>query len=349
MGGRTALVKSVLASQAIYHLTPLPIAPGTLKFINKLPRAFIWAAKESASVANCKINREVVCRPNCYGGLGVLHLEKFAMALRLRWPWLEWNDPDKIRVGSDNPCSVEDMDIFFAATTITIGNGCKTPFWHAPWLHGKSPKDVASLIFASSKRKNWKVAQAMIDEAWVQKINIEGPVTSNHLLQFMDLWVLINNVQLEVDVEDTIVWKFTESGTYSASSAYKLQFLGLVLSNINTLIWKAWATPKAKNHAWLAIQNRLWTAERLQRRGWPNCGLYPLRKQTTETTDHLFVIMASPLEFGSSSWNGLGFMGFIQGNGRVSTLRNGGHCWLKVLRRNERLLLLSRCLPFMRF
>jgi hypothetical protein len=37
-----------------------------------------------------------------------------------------------------------------------------------------------------------------------------------------------------------------ESGTYSASSAYKLQFLGLVLSNMNTLIWKAWATPKAK-------------------------------------------------------------------------------------------------------
>jgi hypothetical protein len=96
MVGRTALVKSVLAYQTIYHLTTLPIVPGTLKIINKLERAFIWAAKESTSGAKCKINREVVCCPNCYGSLGVLHLEKFTTALRLRWPWLEWNDPDKI-------------------------------------------------------------------------------------------------------------------------------------------------------------------------------------------------------------------------------------------------------------
>jgi hypothetical protein len=48
--------------------------------------------------------------------------------------WLEWTDPTKIWVGYDpygNPCSEEDMSIFYAATTITLGNGCKTPFWHA--------------------------------------------------------------------------------------------------------------------------------------------------------------------------------------------------------------------------
>jgi mannosylglycoprotein endo-beta-mannosidase len=34
MAGRTALVKSVLASLAVYHATPLPIPPGTLNFMN---------------------------------------------------------------------------------------------------------------------------------------------------------------------------------------------------------------------------------------------------------------------------------------------------------------------------
>jgi hypothetical protein len=63
MAGRVSLVKSVLASQAIYHLTPLSIPPGTLKYINKLERAFVWVAKETTSGAKCKVSRETVCRP----------------------------------------------------------------------------------------------------------------------------------------------------------------------------------------------------------------------------------------------------------------------------------------------
>jgi hypothetical protein len=181
------------------------------------------------------------------------------------------------------------MDLFYAATKITLGNGRKTPFWEAPWLDGRSPKVIAPLIFESSMRKNWKVAQALANDAWVNKINLEAAFSWAHLVQFVDLWTLINNIHLVENVEDSIVWKLTESGLYSAASAYKLQFLGIVLSNLNTLVWKAWATPKAKNHAWLALQNRLWTADRLQNRGWPNCGLCPLCKQTLETNDHLFV------------------------------------------------------------
>jgi hypothetical protein len=32
---------------------------------------------------------------------------------------------------------------FYSATIIYLGNGRKTPFWHAPWLGGKMPKDIA--------------------------------------------------------------------------------------------------------------------------------------------------------------------------------------------------------------
>jgi hypothetical protein len=39
------------------------------------------------------------------------------------------------------------MDIFYAATKIMVGNGAKTFFWNAPWIDGKSPKDIAPLIF----------------------------------------------------------------------------------------------------------------------------------------------------------------------------------------------------------
>jgi hypothetical protein len=46
------------------------------------------------------------------------------------------------------------MDIFYAATTTTLGNGQKSPFWQAPWLDGRKPTEIAPLIFAKSKRKN---------------------------------------------------------------------------------------------------------------------------------------------------------------------------------------------------
>jgi hypothetical protein len=126
--GRAALVKSVIASQAIYYLTPLSIPASTIAFINKIERAFLWSAKDHTTGAKCKVNWELVCRPKKHGGLGILHMDKFATALRLRWPWLEWKDPTKIWARSGNPCSEHDMEIFYAATIITVGNGRKTPF-----------------------------------------------------------------------------------------------------------------------------------------------------------------------------------------------------------------------------
>jgi hypothetical protein len=55
----------------------------------------------------------------------------------------KWKEPSKIWVGLGNPCDDMDMDLFYASTTITLGNGEKTPFWKAPWLNGLKPIDIA--------------------------------------------------------------------------------------------------------------------------------------------------------------------------------------------------------------
>jgi hypothetical protein len=44
---------------------------------------------------------------------------------------------------------------------------------------------------------------------------------------------------------------------YSVATTCKLQLLGLVDSNMNKMIWKACASPKVKNLAWLALQSIL--------------------------------------------------------------------------------------------
>jgi hypothetical protein len=60
-----------------------------------------------------------------------------------------------------------------------------------------------------------------------------------------------------------------------------------MLTSFNKIVWKYWATPKVKFFSWLAIRNRIWMADHPERRGWDNCDLCPLCKQTQETVAHL--------------------------------------------------------------
>ena len=67
-----------------------------------------------------------------------------------------------------------------------------------------------------------------------------------------------------------------------------MQFAGNIVSNHPALIWRVWATPKCKYFVWLLLQNSLWTAARLQLRGWTNNYFCALCEQNMETTHHLF-------------------------------------------------------------
>ena len=42
------------------------------------------------------------------------------------------------------------------------------------------------------------------------------------------------------------------------------------ITNFDTLIWWTWAPTSCKIFFQLAVQNRLWTEDRLQARGWAN-------------------------------------------------------------------------------
>ena len=130
--------------------------------------------------------------------------------------------------------------------------------------------------------------EALKGNAWILKIKIDTPVTAAHVHEFFSLWMLVNEVHLDEHAEDDITWKHSNDGIYLASSTYKAQFLGLILSPMDFMVWKAWAPPKVKFFSWLALQDRIWTADRLARRGWPNCGLCQLCKREQESGVHLF-------------------------------------------------------------
>lgn len=224
-----------------HHAARHPVE--VIKAIDKLRRAYLWAGSNSVSGGKCKINWEHVCKPKEYGGLGILHLRKFAAALRLRWLWLEWNDPPRAWCGLGTPCTTSDRDLFAVLTEVKIGDGQKASFWESSWLQGVRPKDIAPKIFDISRKKGVTVATALRDGHWIAQINIDAGLTLEHLQQFLALWEKLATVAIQPGVQDSILWKSTNDGQYSAKSAYLAQFHDLPLSSLAAAVWKAWAPP----------------------------------------------------------------------------------------------------------
>jgi hypothetical protein len=155
-------------------------------------------------------------------------------------------------------------------------------FWRAPWLDGRRPMDIAPLFFERSKWKNCTINKALHGDFWISQINNHHGLSLDHIVQFSRLWEKLQTIDIDHNTFDAISCTLTNDSCYSSKLAYAMQFLGQTFSCMKSLAWKPWAPPKYKTFALLIIQNRLWTADRLQRRGWPNCGICKLCNRDQE-------------------------------------------------------------------
>lgn len=285
--GRISLTKSVLSSQPVYLLTVLRPTKEVLEGIDKIRKTFLWAGDKALTGAKCKVNWTKTTLPKEHGGLGILSLDKFARALRVRWLWHEWVSPNKAWVGMDTPCDEKDRLLFAACTTLSVGNGQRVRFWKDAWVQGRRPMDIAPNLFNRTKRKGKTVAQAMENNNWIRDLNYRYGFTVALLHEFFILWALVRNTELQPAQEDRITWKLTQNGQYSAVSAYKAQFLGSARQPRIAALWNAWAPPKCKFFAWLILQNRIWSSDRLAQRGWDHSPTCPLCRCAMETSHHM--------------------------------------------------------------
>ena len=139
--GRLKLVNSVLSSLPTYFLTVFKLPQWVIKRIDKLRRSFLWKGEAEAKGGHRLVNWRKTLRPKKFGGLGILDLDLFSRALRLRWLWFQWTTPDRPWVGSEQPVNAVDRQLFIASTVVTLGNGEKASFWQSAWLNGQAPMD----------------------------------------------------------------------------------------------------------------------------------------------------------------------------------------------------------------
>ena len=151
--GHRVLVRGVLSAMPTFALTVRRAPKKLFKDIDKARRRFLWAHDGEISGGKCKVGWKMVTRPERAGGLGIHDLSAFARALRLRWLWLAWTQPNRPWVGSGVPCNDDDEALFAACTVVTINDGATTSFWSSNWLDGRPLRAVYPEVFAQSIRK----------------------------------------------------------------------------------------------------------------------------------------------------------------------------------------------------
>lgn len=122
------------------------------------------------------------------------------------------------------------------------------------------------------------VAYVLQNNRWISTIRGARSIPA-----ITDLWDLLREIRIE-EGEDLITWELTTDGIYSAKSAYEAFFTGRTRAPAAQKLWKAGAPLLHKLHLWFAMQNRLWTADRLHWRGLQHPAVSVARSLKLQTT-----------------------------------------------------------------
>jgi len=199
-----------------------------------------------------------------------------------------------------------DRQLFRASTVVTLGDGATASFWQSAWLDGLAPMDIYPNLFKLAWRKNRTVKEELVNHNWTRGLWRMQSV--QEMACFVNLWDAVQAIQL-TDQPDSIRWKWTAHGDYSAKSAYNIQFAGSHGQFISSHIWQAESEGKHKFFTWLLVQSKLLIADNLLKRQWPCEPVCQLCSQEPETADHLILscCFAKEVWHKMSQWT-LGFI-----------------------------------------
>lgn len=236
--------------------------------IDQIRRSFLWAKSTDDAKGISLINWQAACLPKNWGGLGIMNLKLFNMALLLRWWWKAYHDKDCL-------------------WTVTVrllrrrgGNAHQT----AVWLVGGSFfwKQLQSLKHLFERSIEWKIGSGNSISFWFDSWNgsviLEGSGhrLRNATISLRQAWPIIGTLQPDLllsdhinftQQEDYISWRLDHHGHYSSKSMY------MVLTTMGKTRWHfsfTWKCPvplTVKIFSFMALKNKILTKVVLSRRG----------------------------------------------------------------------------------
>ena len=163
-------------------------------------------------------------------------------------------------------------------------------FWSDRWINGKSIEDIAPEVYGIINpeiKAIRTVAQALNNGTWIE--DIKKLITIDVFMQVISIWEECQDVHLSPPVEDKWEWSWEPKGHFSTRSVYQAHFKTKITCEVAEAIWKSWAPTKCKLAMWLFIRQRIWTADRLEKRGLPHPDKCPYCSSTVENAQHLFM------------------------------------------------------------
>jgi hypothetical protein len=230
--GRRVQVQFVLTGMLIYLFMVVEFPAWAIKAIDKIRRGFLWRGRKQALGGHCLITWLKVCRPKELGGLGISDLKTLRWSLKMRWVWLQKTEPN-LPWADFNISVLEQIKAFFTAVVYSeVGDGATTLFWTDRWLHGQSIADLAPQlleVIPVRKRRKRTVQEDLVNNVWVS--DIQGGLPVGVLVDYLRLWDILTNIQLQHGIEDRHIWRFSSNGQYSAKTAYEGFSLGQLFSD----------------------------------------------------------------------------------------------------------------------
>ena len=162
-----------------------------------------------ANGGHCLVQWSKALRPKQFGGLGILDLDLFSRALRLRWLWFQWTSPDRPWAGTEPPVNAVDQQLFRVSTIVTIGDGARASFWKSSWMNGQAPMDVFPDLFRLAWRKNRMVKEELVNQSWTR--GLWRMSTVEEMASFVKLWDYVQQIQLSNE-PDELIWRWTLDG-----------------------------------------------------------------------------------------------------------------------------------------
>jgi hypothetical protein len=122
------------------------------------------------------------------------------------------------------------MECFLLMAVITeVVDGANTLFWKDKWFGGKNIQDIAPHVYALVPKRTAarrSVMEALINERWIE--DIHSSISPESLLEYLVLWDVISEVNLQVGVQDKHIWRLSSSGQYTSRLAYDALFQGAI-------------------------------------------------------------------------------------------------------------------------
>ncbi|GJS57179.1 RNA-directed DNA polymerase, eukaryota [Tanacetum coccineum] len=314
IGGRLTLIKSVLGSIPIFHLSIYKAPVKVLKELESIRRRFFHGHEQGKNKATW-IKWEAVTSGKDQGGLGVASLYALNRALICKWVWKFFTNRESLWTRVIKAIHGEDGSIdknndkrymstwshiiseirllkekgidFFEFLKLKIGDGNNTCFWKDKWCADGILKDIYPRLYNLETRKDVSVRSKIADPnlEFSFRRNVRGGIEQ---AQLCSLTTLLEDVNL-VPQADRYVWTLNSDGVYSVSSLRKRIDGSRSLSVASKTRWIKFIPIKINILAWKVNHNALPTRWNLSNRGINIQSLVcPVCDDGIETTSHLF-------------------------------------------------------------